>query len=242
MREIELLEILDAAVAKCIDEKNVAIAFSGGLDSAVIAFLAKKHANVKGYTVGVAGSRDIVWGVHAANLLAINHQKIELSEKEVLGIAEELRRKTEISSILILSYELPVYALLKFASEKIILTGAGADELFGGYSRYLRILRADPQELKEELKKDLEKARIEREIEQKVASELGKQICSPYMDEEVVKFAFSLSHEKKIYLGRRKVILRDCARIAGIPPEIYEREKKAAQYSSGVYKVLRKNL
>lgn len=239
MKEIELLDILNVAVIECVSSSRVAIAFSGGLDSAMIAFIARKHAAVRGYTIGVVGSEDIAWGSYAAYTLGIEHQKIELSEQEVLDIAEELREKTGISSLLTLGYELPVYALLKFASEKIILTGAGADELFGGYKRYLR---TDPQELEKHLKKDLGKALDEREIEQKVAAEFGKQICSPYMKDIVVRFAFSLPYEQKISCGRRKVILRECARIAGIPPEIYEREKKAAQYSSGIYKVLMKNM
>ncbi|MCX8174264.1 MAG: asparagine synthase C-terminal domain-containing protein [Thermoplasmata archaeon] len=239
MREIELLETLNAAVLRCINTNEVAIAFSGGLDSALITFLGKKRTRVRCYTVGVVNAEDLVWGAHAAHLLGVAHQRIELGEEEALALAKEFAKITGINSVLTLSYELPVFALLKLAGEMTIITGAGADELFGGYKRYLSM---SPAELETNQKNDLEKAIREREIERQIAAKFGKQICTPYMDESIVRFAFSLPFEEKISGGRRKIILRECAKIAGVPQEIYEKEKKAAQYSSGIYKVLKKRL
>lgn len=238
MEEIELLKLLDSALARCIDSPCIAVAFSGGLDSALIAHLAKKYARIKAYTVGVSGSSDLVWGERASGLLQIPHQKIELDEKEVIALAHEFAQLTGVISPFVQSYELPVFAVLSFAEERLVLTGSGADELFGGYRRYLDL----GNDLEQELKKDFEKAVAERRIESKVAERFGKRIVSPYMDESIVAFAFSLPKELKVNAGQRKVLLRACAKAAGLPREIYEREKKAAQYSSGILKILRKSV
>jgi len=67
-----LLSLLDRAVLKCVgDAEYVDVAFSGGLDSSLIAVLAKKHAKVKGYSIGMKESHDAQWCAHAASLIGI---------------------------------------------------------------------------------------------------------------------------------------------------------------------------
>jgi len=234
-----LLSLLDRAVLKCVgDAEYVDVAFSGGLDSSLIAVLAKKHAKVKGYSVGMKESHDAQWCAHAASLIGIDHIFIPLTREEVISCANEFLDYFKVDSFLMLSYELPVYILLKKCGGKVILSGQGADELFAGYKRYLNV---GVERLNDILKKDYEKAKNERLMEIEIAAGMGKVICYPFMEKEVEDFAFSLPAHKKINNGERKVMLRVCARIAGVPEEICNKEKKAIQYSTGIYKVLVQN-
>jgi asparagine synthase (glutamine-hydrolysing) len=62
----------------------------------------------------------------------------------------------------------------------------------------------------------------------------------PYLDPDIVGFAASLPISLKIKPPQRKIILREVCRAAGIPEEVATYEKKAAQYGSGIEKLLKK--
>jgi asparagine synthetase B (glutamine-hydrolysing) len=60
----------------------------------------------------------------------------------------------------------------------------------------------------------------------------------PFADESVASFALSISPDFKIRGGTRKQVLREAAKLLGLPEEAAESPKKAAQYSSGILKLL----
>jgi asparagine synthase (glutamine-hydrolysing) len=120
---------------------------------------------------------------------------------------------------------------------KVVIAGQGADELFAGYRRYLRVSGAG---LEEELLMDIERiAEVKLQRDDAIAMANSLELRVPYLDREVVGIALGLSADYKIKEGRRKHILRLVARKKGLPEFIVERGKKAVQYSTGVEKALR---
>ncbi|ADD08544.1 asparagine synthase C-terminal domain-containing protein [Candidatus Aciduliprofundum boonei] len=223
-----LAELLKDAV-EC---RDAALAFSGGLDSGVLAYL-MKDCPVKLYTVGIEGSKDVKNAEEAANTLGLELQIIDINEYDILEGILFLKRIEPSISALEVSFELPLYFVCSYADERDVYTGQGSDELFGGYAKYLE----NPELMSEDLNKLMAKTKPR---ETKIATLLGKELHTPYLDKRIIEFARNIPKELKIKNGVRKYVLREAARYLGVPKEIVEREKKAAQYGSGIWKIMKK--
>lgn len=233
----ELARLLHASVAPVEGLPGVSIPFSGGLDSSVLAFLASQRTRVRLLVASVRGGRDLTNAEEAANLLALPLEIVDLTPALVRGLLPLLLRHVGTPSPLITSFELPLLAVLERATDKHLITGQGADELFGGYARYRR-LRAN--DLAAALEADIEG--ILREgapRERALASSLGKELLLPYLDEAIVAFARALDPRDKVRGDVGKVVLRKAAVRLGLPPSLAQRPKKAAQYGSGATFILR---
>lgn len=135
-------ETLEASVKRqLLADVEVGILLSGGVDSAVIAALAKKHykGTIKAFTIGFEGDveeDEIADARQTAQILGLEHHVKKISFSDFLGLIKECSRIVE--EPLATTSMIPMYYLAKLASEKVkvVLTGQGADEPLGGYSRY----------------------------------------------------------------------------------------------------------
>jgi len=237
-RLVERLEEVVRNIKKEYQTSSVAVAYSGGLDSSVLGFLALKYLEPCFYTVGFENSVDIInskTGLeHIFEVLghSLRIKIISITDGNVFEALKFFSR-LGIRDILVASFEIPLYFVLKHSKEKIVITGQGADELFGGYAKYL----VNPYRMEEDFKRLVE---YTIPIEEKIADHFDKIILRPYLNEEIVKLAKELPMEDKIYKRIRKLALRRIAKYLGLPNEIIMREKKAAQYGSGVMKSIRR--
>ena len=223
----ELDEAIVMAVAERSDEGVVAL--SGGVDSALVAQLAGRQCVV----VGVSGSHDLLRARLVAGELGMTLHE-ELIDQD--DIEEALRRVLEVipeKDPVNASIATTLYFVSRWAGrngEERILAGQGADELFGGYSRYLHT---------ETLAKDMEEdfRKLPRQIarDQAVAGLFGAYFSLPYLDPRVVDAAQAIPAEMRVMDGVRKRPLREVA-ARHMPEEIAQYEKKAMQYGSGVMK------
>jgi len=185
------------------------VAFSGGVDSALIAVVSGRPS----VTVG-----------------EIDPEEIEPVLKEVLKV---IPGKTPLDA----SIATTLFFVARWASEnghRRILAGQGADELFGGYARYL-----EPGDASLKLKRDFEGLPLQSLRDQSVASMHGTYISCPYMDMRVVRASHNLPPGGMVENGIRKYPLRMVA--AGyMPEEAAFYSKKAMQYGSGVWKEIQR--
>jgi len=226
-----------------LSESEVSILYSGGLDSAVISMLARrtlKRKNTSLLTFGVEGSRDLLHARQGVDFIDLEWNGHVLSEEAILEGAKDLLGLIPDLSFLELSYELPLYFGVKHSGGEVIITGQGADELFGGYARYKKA--KDPLELRLMLDRDRVKLFTRtKKVERAIAYHFGKTLITPYMFENIITFSGSLGIEELIGMdGTNKRVLRESARILGLPEIICSRSKLAAQYGSGISKVLKK--
>jgi asparagine synthase (glutamine-hydrolysing) len=135
-----LRETLERAVTKrLMSDVPLGAFLSGGLDSSIIAAIARAHMNeLHTFSVGIEGSRDL----EAARVVA---QYIDSIHHEYVFTPNDIRRHLPEIVFYLESFDqdlvrsaVPCYFVSRLASEyvKVILTGEGADELFGGYSYY----------------------------------------------------------------------------------------------------------
>ena len=130
--------------------------------------------------------------------------------------------------------------------QRVILSGQGADELFAGYHRYLDFYQEKGEKAQEDLQEDVENLyHVNLERDDKVTMAHSVELRVPYLDLQIINMALDIPMYYKINGpedNRRKCILREVARELGVPPEIVNRPKKAAQYGSGIHKILRKKV
>lgn len=243
----DLEKLLKEAILKRVNYLDeVGVIFSGGIDSSLIAMLLKEIPSLKItlYAVGSEKSKDIIFAKKAAKILDLPLKtKIVTSEVVKDNLTEVLIAIGE-NNLMKIGVGMTMYLACKMIKEdglKVAISGQGADELFGGYNRYL-----DSYEkgiLEEELRYDIANMyHVNLERDDAVSMANGVELRLPYLDEKLIKFALNIPVDEKITNGLRKNILRNLAIDLGLSPEIAMRPKKAAQYGTGIDKILRKKV
>ena len=237
LSEEEVLKALRTTLRHAVrgrSSKKVGVLFSGGLDSSLIALLASEFGEVVLYTAGAEGSPDLGWARKVAEALGLPLKEHVFDRDEVEKHLLSVMRAIEEPNPMNLSIGLPLYFATKTAAGdgvRILLSGGGADELFGGYHKYLENPSLMESDLLEMGEKNLAR-------DDKIAMLNGVEGRFPYLALPVVSAALNTPLELKIRGGTRKWVLRRLAIELGLPEEVAMREKKAAQYGSGAQKIL----
>ncbi len=228
----DLLDSISAAVNDAVDDHHVvAVAYSGGLDSSLVAAIAHRKVDVTCYTACTQGSHDQSNAPTFAKEQGLTTNLLSLSDSDIrnmCALAASILDGPDPASI---SYTVPLLTVLSRATEDVVLTGSLADELFGGYAKY-----ASSDDAVRRMDVDLEKALSEYHSVREYAKKNNKILASPFADGRAIEAAKAVPLEDKIGAAGRKIILRRLADSIGLPG--HDRPKKAAQYSSGVMKAM----
>lgn len=254
-RPTSLLNLLDAsellfeevmAAVKRSVAKRCAVLFSGGIDSSLLVWTCIKVGLAPlAVSVGLEGSHDLLFSEKAARLLNVDYVSVPMSIEEVGRTLSYLSKNLPLTSPMDKALAVLVYEGSRAAAShdrRQVVSGQGADELFGGYMKYLRMVESGNQlGVEEEMRRDLEALWLKSLPRDYASAALaGCLLTNPYLDERIINNAYNLPLDFKISRGVRKVVLRSVARLAGLPDELVEKEKKAAQYGTGIEKALRR--
>ena len=248
-------EALYSAVRKRLDGLShldkVGVLLSGGVDSCLLAKLVYDVASDLGvklvaYTAGLPDSSDVRFAREFAEEVGIKHKTRMLSIDEVEEYIPRVIEAVEDGDFVQVEAGIGVYAAMDMARQdgiKLLLSGQGPDELWGGYTWYPEVLgRHGRQELCRRMWDDFTRVDIETlDRENKIAMAHGAEMIFPYLDTEVVNLATSVTSELKVtseedHLGKHPH--RQLARRMGIPAKYANRSKDAAQHGSGIHDVL----
>ncbi len=218
--------------------KNGCIAFSGGVDSSLLAGI----YDLPLVTV-TASKEEREWVKECAKRLGREIEIYEFDEDKVREVLPDVIKAIETDNKLQISIAIPIYICMSFARSlgySEIVFGQGADELFGGYKRYETM---SYKELEYELKKDLMEIGVKNLVrDNKISYANYIKLHTPYLQWEIIRLALGLPVELKVKRNGeivRKFFLREIAREV-IPKEIAYRDKKAIQYSTKTAKILRR--
>jgi asparagine synthase (glutamine-hydrolysing) len=223
-----------------VDRDGLAVAFSGGVDSTILA----AHLDVPLYTVGVPGSHDLRAARSAASMLGAEVRTVEPDHAAIERAVPAVARASGRTNAMDVGIALGLFLVAERASadgiDRLAL-GQGADELFGGYAKVAKApgdprVEADTvRGARRELVASLPD-QLERDVLTLRAA--GVEPVTPLLHDRVVRAALSLPGELLVTdRGDRKWALRLAAR-EWIPDRLAFREKKAVQYGSDIAREL----
>jgi asparagine synthase (glutamine-hydrolysing) len=141
-------ETIEAAVKKrLLTDVPLGAFLSGGLDSSIIAAVAKKYMpELHTFSVGIEGSRDLKAARHVARHIGSTHHEYVYSTTEVIEKLPEIIYHLESFDQDLVRSAIPTWFCARMAADKVkvILTGEGADELFAGYTYHKDIADYEP--------------------------------------------------------------------------------------------------
>ena len=210
-------------------------ALSGGVDSALVAAVAQRPC----ISVGVHESHDLKRAAQVARELdlsleirTVTADEIEATLPVVLGLLPD-PTPVDLAIATTLFF---VAETARSAGYERILTGQGADEVFGGYSRYLG---RTEEELASTFSTDFASLSRQGLRDQTIAGYHNTWLSMPYLDIRVVCAASAIPVTERVSEGIRKKPLREIA-ARYLSQETAYYEKKAMQYGTGIWKEIKR--
>jgi asparagine synthase (glutamine-hydrolysing) len=198
------------------------------------------------YTAGSSDSLDVSFAREFAKGLGIKHRVKTLGVAEIEEYIPRVIEAIEDSDFVQVETGIGLYAAIAMAAKdgiKVVFSGQGPDELWGGYSWYPRVLGRDGRrELGSRMWDDFTRADVETlDRENKIAMSHGVELLFPYLDTGVVDVAMTTASELKVTskedrLGKH--VHRQLATRMGISEKYANREKLAIQHGTGIHGVL----
>tara|TARA_Y100000310_G_scaffold133889_1_gene132867 strand:+ start:7744 stop:8607 length:864 start_codon:yes stop_codon:yes gene_type:complete len=225
-----------------IPDETIGIAFSGGLDSSLLAILAQQTGKkFKPYTVGLPNAEDVDY---AGRIALQMHWPVKI---KILTPDEATTTIQEVTTILSNTHQdvspthvgigAVVYSVLQMAKQdgiKTVIGGLSAEELFAGYKRHTDYGKEySPTFIQQALwqgLKDMETRDLARNLP--IAQAVGINLVAPFLNESLTHFAMQIHPSLKVTQDKKKIILRETAIHLGLPEEFAMRKKVACQYGS----------
>lgn len=226
------------------------VLLSGGLDSSVISAITQRFAakriedndesdawwpKLHSFSVGLEGSPDLAAAQKVADMIGTIHHPIHFTIQEGIDALKEVIYHIETYDVTTIRASTPMYLMarqIKAMGIKMVLSGEGADELFGGYLYFHKAPNA--QEFHEELNRKVSKLHMFDCLRaNKSMAAWGVEARVPFLDKEFVDVAMRINPEAKMCKNGKieKHILR--AGFEGyLPDEVLWRQKE--QFSDGV--------
>lgn len=237
-----------AAVKKRMPHERFGVFFSGGVDSSLIALVAKQLGGDFGcYTVGfyeegIKHPDDVGVAEKVARELGLTLHVQILNLEDVEKIVKEVARilkPTGLNDAVSVSVGAVIYAARELARKDSITTffgGLGSEEIFAGYHRHKKV-----QDVNAECWRGVA-AMWSKDLVRDAAlgKVLGIRVRTPFLDEGLVKVAMSVPSAFKIDGKNKKIVLREVAEQMGLPHDAAWRKKQAAQYGSSFDKAVEK--
>jgi len=243
----ELLKNIEDAIKKTVPKKRIGIAFSGGVDSALISkILNDLEYDVTLLTIGFSESHDILFAKEVNVQLEFPHHVLEIDEDSFEKISSDINKKIQTDNLSWNENCIAFYYVSKLASSlniDAVVTANGIDELFCGYNAYREVISQGESAVNKLMDEKLDNEIKMMKAVNLISSEFGVEILQPLLDQEFIKYAKTIPISDKIHDSEdlmRKHVIRKLAYEIKIPEISYTKRKKALQYGTKIHKKLLK--
>jgi asparagine synthase (glutamine-hydrolysing) len=240
----------DAVHRQLMSDVPYGVLLSGGLDSSITSALAKKFAKKRiesndlteawwpqlhSFSIGLKGSPDLAAAQIVADHIGTVHHEVTFTVQEGIDAIKDVIYHLETYDITTVRASTPMYLLarvIKSMGIKMVLSGEGADELFGGYLYFHKAPNA--QEFHNETVRKLDKLyQYDCLRANKSLAAWGIEGRVPFLDKEFIDVAMNLNPQDKMISSERmeKWVLRRAFE-SYLPAEVAWRQKE--QFSDGV--------
>ncbi|REL29704.1 asparagine synthase B [Thalassotalea euphylliae] len=240
----------DSVKSHLMTDVPYGVLLSGGLDSSLVSAITQKYASrrieendlseawwpkVHSFACGLEGSPDLIAAQKVADAIGTVHHNVVFTEQEGIDALKEVIYHLETYDVTTVRASTPMYLMarkIKAMGIKMVLSGEGADEIFGGYLYFHKAPNA--QEFHEELLRKLDKLHMFDCLRaNKSMSAWGIEARVPFLDKNFLDVAMRINPEDKMCGGGKmeKSILRESFE-GYLPEEILWRQKE--QFSDGV--------
>lgn len=234
-------KLLTQAVQRRLPQKDFGILFSGGIDSTLIAHIAKKlgrkptlyYGGIQGY----GKQKDLQAAQQTAKELGLKLKTNIATQQDIPRLIENVVKTIDDNNFIKVSVALPIYLAAQRASKdcNVVLSGVGAEYLFGGYQRY-----RDAHDINKDCLSALRNTWFNDLYRDDTSTmKHGVELRTPFLDHDLIKKALTIPPQQKTGEHDKK-ILRKTAISLGLPKNIAYRKKVAAQYGSNSAKAIKK--
>jgi asparagine synthase (glutamine-hydrolysing) len=245
-----------AVVRRMMSDVPWGVLLSGGLDSSLVASICARHIarrstsfpKLHSFTIGLEGSPDIICAQQVADYLGTIHHSYTYTLEEGADAVRDVIRTIETYDLTTIRASTPMYLMarkIKAMGIKMVLSGEGADEVFGGYLYFHKAPNA--QEFYDETVDKLSRLHMYDCLRcNKAMSAWGVEPRVPFLDADFLEVAMNIDPEEKMIKKGADVSKEDtkiekwCIRKAFdtpddpyLPDEILWRQKE--QFSDGMY-------
>ncbi|WP_438862581.1 asparagine synthase B [Neptunicella sp.] len=242
----------DSVRSHLMSDVPYAVLLSGGLDSSLVSAVAAKYVakriedegqsdawwpRLHSFSVGLEGAPDLVAAKKVADMIGTVHHEVHFTIQEGLDAIRDVIYFLETYDVTTIRAATPMYLMsrkIKAMGIKMVLSGEGADEIFGGYLYFHKAPNA--KELHEETVRKLERLHMfDCARANKATAAWGVEARVPFLDKKFMDVAMRLNPQDKMCIDGKmeKWVLRKAFDNGEyLPAEVLWRQKE--QFSDGV--------
>ena len=229
------------AVTKRIPTQQFGILFSGGIDSTILAKIAKQQGKKPVlYYGGIQGhgeQKDLKAAKKTAKHLGLTLKTNILPKENLQSLIQNVIQTIDDNNFIKVSVAIPIYLAAQKASKdcNVVFSGVGAEYLYGGYQRY-----RDAHDINQDCLSALRSTWYnDLYRDDTVTMKHGVELRTPFLDHDLIQHSLTVPPKQKTGENDKK-ILRETAKDLHLPEHIAYRKKVAAQYGSQSAKAIKK--
>ena len=244
----QLLDEMENAVKETVTDKKIGVAFSGGVDSTLLAKLVKDMGyDIHLLTIGFQDSHDINFAKEVNQILNFPHSISEIDPEKFKEVSQKINQTIKSDNLSWNENSIAFYYVAELAQKnglRTVVTANGIDELFCGYNSYREAIEKGEDEVVKMMNDKLKNEKEMMVAINAVTAEFGVTMIQPFLLPNFIEYAKKIPVSEKIHGQddmQRKHPIRELAMDYGVPEVAAQKQKKALQYGSQIHKSLLKS-